>query len=91
MTNKAILVIDMPETCGDCPLCVGDEYDLVHECCLKYKGYVEAKDKPDWYSLREIPEKYDTERPYILDFNEDCKRGYNSCIEEILARGIKHD
>ena len=44
----------------------------------------------DWYSLREIPEKYDTERPYILDFNEDCKRGYNSCIEEILARGIKH-
>ena len=50
--NKAILVIDMPETCGDCLLCVGDEYDLVHECCLKYKGYVGAKDKPEWCPLK---------------------------------------
>ena len=53
--NKAILVIDMPETCGDCPLCVGYEYDLAHECCLKYKGYVEAKDKPEWCPLKTSP------------------------------------
>lgn len=53
--NKAILVIDMPETCGDCPLCVGDEYDLAHECYLKYKGHVEAKDKPEWCPLKTSP------------------------------------
>lgn len=55
ITNKAILIIDMPENCGDCPLCVEDEYDLAHECCLKYKGYVEAKDKPEWCPLKTSP------------------------------------
>lgn len=91
MTNKAILVIDMPENCGDCPLCVGDEYDLVHECCLKYKGYVGSKDKPKWCPLKEIPERYDTERDYVLDFDESYERGYNSCLDDILARGIKNE
>lgn len=84
--DKAIVVIDMPKICGECPMCIDDEYDLTHECCLKYKGYVDKKHRPTWCPLKIIPEKYDTDKPYILDFNEDYERGYNACVDEILEQ-----
>ena len=35
--------------------------------------------------------RYDTERDYVLDFGENYERGYNSCLDDILARGIKNE
>lgn len=55
--NKAILVIDIPECCSECPLCIADEYNTSHECCMKYKGYVDAKSKPTWCPLKPLPTK----------------------------------
>ena len=80
--SKAILVIDMPESCDVCPLCVSDEYGLYLECPLKYKGYVEKRQKPDWCPLKPIPEKEYADTG-ILEVDEFAA-GWNNCIDVIL-------
>lgn len=82
--NKAILVIDIPECCGECPLCIADEYNTSRECCMKYKGYVNAKSKPTWCPLKPLPTKYDLD--IAFDYNVDYERGYNACVDEILEK-----
>lgn len=97
--DKAILVIDMPKNCFDCPLCINDEYGLSLKCCLRYKEYVDKDGKPDWCPLKPAPEKID-----IPDFNNTVKAksenayevgmymhergmylGHNICIDKILG------
>lgn len=81
--NKAILVIDMPENCFDCPLCINDEYGLSLECCLQYKGYVDEKGKPVWCPLKPAPEEQEV---WYDDEKSDWERGYNNCVREIVGR-----
>lgn len=84
--DKAILVIDMPENCFDCPLCINDEYGLSLECCLQYKGYVDKKGKPNWCQLKKAPEKYDLVNVlYTRDWDGEYENGYNACVDEILG------
>lgn len=86
--NKAILVIDMPNSCDKCPL-FGNHYSDL--CCkaLNNRGinYPYPKDfKQDWCPLREIPDKK-TVGFSGIDHYAYCD-GWNDCIEEILG-GIK--
>ena len=85
--NKSILVIDTPENCFDCPLCINDEYGLSLKCCLKYKEYVDKKGKPNWCPLKQLPEKYDVEnaRYWGEEYSYGYDNGYNDCIDEILG------
>lgn len=76
--SKAILLIDMPENCFDCPLCINDEYGLSLKCCLQYKSYVDKEGKPNWCPLKPAPEKVDV-------FMDEWADGYNDCLEEILG------
>lgn len=76
---KAILVIDMPETCEACPLTewAGSYCRLVGMFCAEDErpSWCPLKPMPKW---REVPEYVTTKRE-LIDW------GYDQCIAEILG------
>lgn len=81
--SKAILVMDMPKGCDDCPLrYYNDEIDL-YKCCVTDR-------QADWLMGREekCPLK---ELPYFLTVTEVgftdamINMGWNLCIRKILG------
>ena len=82
--SKAILVIDMPKSCADCPLAQNDsDYGL---CCFEvgilYDNVRDYKNRrSDDCPLKPMPEKE-------LDWNDgedEYITGFNACIDEILG------
>lgn len=79
---KAVLVIDMPENCEDCP-CVYEEawmcqVDLDHDerCC---------EGRPDWCPLKPLPEPLDLNKfPQGAD-TRMIAIGYNTFRDELLG------
>ena len=80
LISKAILVLDMPESCGDCPL--QTEYDTLR--CVVNNEIVTMDARPDWCPLKPVPEKVDI--PYLTIWDA----GWNACIDEIL-KGSERD
>lgn len=83
--SKAVLVMDMPESCADCKL-------RINGCCLprSWKNdicgvYYDAKNssKPDWCPLRPMPEKRECNG--LLDFDDSVSYGFNLCIDAICG------
>ena len=73
---KAILVIDMPDMCWECPLCHND-------CVCDIIGDVTDEDCVDMRCpLKPMPEKKKTLDDIYAGSGFD--RGYNGCIDEIL-------
>lgn len=96
--SKAILVIDMPDSCDECPLFCGHYSDM---CCgglhNRTINYPYPKDfKQDWCPLKEVPEKKDEryENGYMSKLGfastgysiDKVAVGYNQCIDEILGK-----
>lgn len=84
---KAVLVMDMPESCFGCNFCHincsdGDEYSCQ---ALEVAGPVDSNtyEKPEWCPLRELPEK--ANHPDYCD-NGRFDKGWNACLEEIDPR-----
>lgn len=76
--NKAILVIDMPDSCDKCPLFHGFYTDMT--CGANHYGinYPYPKDfRQDWCPLKPLPDKVEV-------FMDDWADGYNACLEDIL-------
>lgn len=77
---KAILVIDMPEDCRECPVqsCVF--------CQAKDggKSICDIKIKPDWCPLKPMPKKQALNGG-LTEFQMGARSGYNLCIDEILG------
>lgn len=80
--SKAIAIIDMPKTCGDCFFCCTIEeiplgnglYKKVGKCSLAKDIedpwrdiYWQLKHKEDWCPLKEIPEKYEIDKSKCSD------------------------
>lgn len=83
MKDKAILVIDMPESCAECRLRF--IYGSVHFCTAYEKRYdvwsqVWNNTKPVWCPFKPMPEKYD-----IPSDDFEYEIGFNRCIDEILG------
>lgn len=81
--SKAILVIEVPKYCIDCPCHFAGMSTLV--CGVK-KEKLLTDDietyKPDWCPLNLLPEK----KPHTEDVLEIfMNTGYNACIDEILG------
>lgn len=98
--SKAILVMDMPESCFYCDCCHTKDYDYRHKidgekfCGIENmevsRYYRQAYDdiyvKPDWCPLKELPEKYDMDNVACdRDYDGEYEYGYNACINEILG------
>ena len=94
--SKAILVIDMPECCADCP-CSFFERDnpKLNLICGIEQEDANNVGRPDWCPLKSIPEKKETcstiECYSNGEWTEGMKAGYNACIDEILKGGAKNE
>lgn len=99
MKDKAVLVVDMPRCCAECPLFVHKDIEGDYECKIKdYDGlpiyYKEGNvDRPSYCPLSYIPEKKIL-RQYVSNAALNLEsmlayqyaQGYNSCIYDILER-----
>jgi len=87
--RKAILVMDMPESCRKC-----DFVNMEMCCCglfLHLTASIESVEKygicrPDWCPLREVPQKMQVcgKYPQADGITPSYKIGWNDCIDEIL-------
>ena len=81
--KKAILVIDMPKCCNQCPICATYQQgsSSVREYWCPIDGNdVEPLSKPSWCPLKELPQR---DREYDW-YEHERERGWNDCINEIL-------
>lgn len=86
--SKAVLVMDMPERCADCPLRSSEKTSYV--CCYLTLKNISSTDyydkKPDWCPLRELPEK--KERRIGEHGERMFRAGFNACLNEIMRQGM---
>ena len=83
--SKAVLVIDTPEYCGQCPF-----YDALFEMCRhKFKDIDNAKIRPIWCPLKPLPEE-DNKEEYFNEWSRGYQAGWNDCIDAIL-RGEQNE
>ena len=89
---KAVLVMDMPESCKKCVFCRGlnacklNKYLVGDRICTIYtvdKQIMEGG-KPDWCPLRELPEKIPELKAGYEDISTSIRRvGWNACLDAI--------
>ena len=86
---KAVLVMDMPESCDMCDFVDDMQPPRYGERTLYCSAPGIGKDvtdyvacRPDWCPLRELPEK---KKLTYTDLCTDCEvSGWNDCLDEII-------
>ena len=91
MMSKAILVMDMPDKCGECE-CSYCDYDDPHLnlICAVVGDNVSGSDKPDWCPLRPMPEKKPLKGNVsnIQRMMEEMGAvSWNACIDAMIGGG----
>ena len=85
---KAVLVMDIPERCADCPLRSSEKTSYL--CCYLTLKNISSTDyydkKPDWCPLRELPEK--KERRIGEHGERMFRAGFNACLNEIMRQDM---
>lgn len=87
---KAVLVMDMPECCADCP-CSFFERDnpILNLICGVTQEDAYNVGKPDWCPLRKLPEKIpDLEHGYENVEKSIIRIGWNACLDMILENAL---
>ncbi len=100
--RKAVLVMDMPENCLECPLRYHDgdtplgdfKFQRLYRCRLEPEDIEDIylsdiiNKKQDWCPLKEMPEKKTLpEHTACFDVYENgCRDGWNACIDEICNK-----
>ena len=88
---KAILVIDMPKECWDCPMHIEGLDDENEEIMVCNAEKIESHygEKPSWCPLKPMPEKKWVAEGFdrIMENNKEhlMSLGWNDCIDEILG------
>ena len=88
---KAILIIDMPDNCKDCPCAYMTEGCFWDACQAMQNKQLEnnyEEKKPSWCPLREMPQKKE-EIVYTSLSGIGEKKGWNACIDAILKEGAE--
>ena len=77
--EKGIIVVDIPETCGDCPCRHTDDYDFY---CKQNGKHVDWEERPDWCPINPMPE-----RAYHENYCDNGRydKGWNDCLNEVLG------
>ena len=85
---KAVLVIDMPEYCYECPLVNHKHCNANYFVRRNHGGnipynfsdeYIHEQGRQTWCPLRPLPLKCGA------DINETFAKGYNACLKEIVG------
>ena len=86
---KAVLVMDMPECCADCPCSFFERDNLIlNLICGVTQEDAYNVGKPDWCPLRELPEK--ANHPAYCD-NGRFDKGWNACLDMILEKKVNEN
>lgn len=84
---KAVLIMDMPESCADCQL---SDDDPSGSYCMPaddyYDGSDSSEDRASFCPLLELPEHKRTIGAESEDNVLLLNAGYNACLDEILER-----
>ena len=86
---KAMLIMDMPSNCNNCPLRISisnfvlHSLDITNFCGKTKKVLKKLNEKPTWCPLRSVPQK----KTELTMFDIGEAKGYNACIDEILGGG----
>nr|DAH15026.1 MAG TPA: hypothetical protein [Caudoviricetes sp.] len=84
---KAVLVMDMPESCFGCNFMYCDEENDTETCQATEtaRDIDLIEDRPDWCPLRELPEKIPELKSGYEDVSTSIRRvGWNACLDEIV-------
>lgn len=84
--DKAILVIDMPDCCGECPIHASyadNAFSIREYWCTAMGEDVNPKTKPDWCPLKPAPEK--DEAYYLHEWSAGYKKGWNDCVNYVVG------
>ena len=76
--SKAILVMDMPDSCWRCKLQEWANCRIARRCNVD-------NGRPDWCPLKPLPEK--TELTFVDHGQDQIAMGWNACIDAILKDG----
>lgn len=83
---KAMLIMDMPSRCIECPLLASWQDSASaprnYWCPYNLEITIEVEKRSDWCPLREVPQKMEKYHEY-----DEIALGYNACIDEILGGG----
>lgn len=85
--KKAVLLMNVPEKCLDCNLCVLDMdgsiscYYNKREIC---SNVGENNSRPNWCPLKSLPEE-DHENHYPDEWEDGYADGWNDCLREITG------
>ncbi len=86
--SKAVLVMDMPSSCDECPLFGSHYSDMTCKANGRSINYPYPKDaRQDWCPLRELPVKKErlvATNDYDGGYSHGFTHGYNACIDELL-------
>ena len=94
MTDKAILVIDMPKDCPYCPMAHWNKLDEFTGCdavsgkkyAINDKEYAESSCRPSWCPLKPLPQKKGISLKEAIGIKCSCySDGWNACLEEITG------
>lgn len=86
--SKAVLVMDMPESCFGCNFLYCNADAGIDSCqAMEVSRIVDSEtyERPDWCPLRELPEKIPKLKSGYEDLSTSIRRvGWNACLDEIL-------
>ena len=85
--NEAILVINMPYSCAECPLVYGNDlsdwcYPMGHFNGDVFR-HTQDNTKPDWCPLKQMPRMKFTYVDHDDDATTNYNKGWNDCIDKI--------
>ena len=96
---KAVLVMDMPESCSECKFLY--EFQGIKKCQLmnvlnnrvsRLSQNTFTEKRHEKCPLRELPEKEETTYPQACYENsywtDEMKAGFNACLNEIMRQGM---
>lgn len=88
--SKAILIMDMPESCDECPFCIREAIDKYLEEYIDYCMFSDEDildecmfKRPDWCPLQPLPDRIEHS---IYDYDTDTGYtcGWNDCIDSLI-------
>lgn len=89
--SKAMLIMDMPESCEKCELSRCLHAKGVGICGVNREHFDDMTKVQAWCPLRKVPKKVDYLIEYFndgqmsLDLSIGYAKGWNACIDEILG------
>lgn len=90
--KKAILVIDMPESCLKCPLLYGGDECILQDTDTNFSD-ITWDELREGCPLKELPKKMEVCGKYPQEdgINPSYKIGWNACIDEIVKAGENNE